>query len=93
MTRSVITASGKFKPVCLRTYLPPCPACGGKHPLAYEPPFDDGECPACGERSAPPENAMAADAVITGAGPSFWLAKVLLWLAARFHAFSQKDCH
>jgi DNA-directed RNA polymerase subunit RPC12/RpoP len=46
---------GVYAPSLQATLLPRCPDCGGKHPLAYQPPLPAHRCPDCGSpRDAAP---------------------------------------
>lgn len=60
-----IPAVGSYEPSLQATFLPRCPTCSGKHPLAYQPPMDPNTCPNCGAHRAPVGPAIDVPATIT----------------------------
>ena len=75
-----------YEPICSARFLPGCPTCGDRHPLAYRPPVQSETCLTCGAPVPEPGEAEDIPAVITGKTPSGLAAKALLgagkWLAS-----------
>jgi len=73
-------ASLTWEPSLKARFLPRCPHCGSKHPLAYDPPIKSENCPSCGKPCAPAEAAFDVPAVLTGKDYSvrfgLWLLKI-----------------
>lgn len=59
-------AASYIEPSLGVTFLPRCPHCGGKHPLAYMPALPDGVCPDCGTLLAEAPAEIVVPAELTG---------------------------
>lgn len=56
---------GVFEPHVTATFLPRCPECSHKHPLAYNPPLTDLSCPGCGKPRPEAGTTIDVPAVVT----------------------------
>lgn len=62
------SAIGTFEPSCVVQFLPACPRCRAKHPLACSPPLPEGTCPNCGFLLSPPPSPIDVPATLTRRG-------------------------
>lgn len=76
-------AQATFEPCLSVTRLPACPACGDKHPLAYNPPRPPATCPNCGGPALPSDPTQTVAAELIGGGVAIRVGRVLL-AAGRF---------
>lgn len=81
---AALSAEGHFEPSLAAVFLPRCPSCGEKHPLAFRPPLVRDTCPACDGPVAPPARPIEVPAVITGRTPAALLARACFALARFF---------
>lgn len=77
-----VSATGQYEPSVSVQFLPRCPKCGDRHPLAYRPPRRADICPGCGAASAEAGETFSADAVITGQTISVMVARLCFRLGA-----------
>lgn len=64
-----LQANGYYEPSLKTQFLPGCPSCGEKHPLANSPPIESETCLECGSPVGTPGPVIEVPAVITGLDP------------------------
>lgn len=65
-------------------FLPRCPHCGGKHPLAHKPPLPEGICPDCDTLLALVPAGVDVPAVLTGRDVRVAMGRAMLAVGKYF---------